>query len=289
LASVVGPAGVLQHSGHVTQAIVRNTYHVASIAMNQRARLVNVSTSEVYGGGRGGYCDEATPRVIKPGASARLEYAAAKLACEVSLENLARRGLLDAATVRPFNVAGARQLGQGGFVLPRFVGQALLGMPLTIFGNGKQVRAFTDVRDVVEGILTISEHGAAGEAYNVGNPSNRVTVEELSDKVLSVTSSQSEKAYVDPCTIYGPLYSEAEDKFPNADKLISLGWRPVYDVEATIHSMHQFMAALPPAMVAKVAGIARDVCDDSVVPVPPLHVRTPELIRETRSVDSRAL
>ena len=76
LASVVGPAAVLNHAGHITESIARDTYAVIRLAQRSGARLVNVSASEVYGGGDRGFCQEDTPRVIKGPASARQEYAA---------------------------------------------------------------------------------------------------------------------------------------------------------------------------------------------------------------------
>lgn len=255
LASFVGPAGVLLHAGCITEAIVRDVYCMIRLAQKHNARLVYVSTSEVYGGGKNGLCGEDSPRVVKPGASARMEYAAAKLACEVAVENLCRAHRLDAVTIRPFNVAGPRQIGRSGFVLPRFLGQALLGRPLTVFGDGKQLRAFTDVRDVVQGILLAAATSRSGETYNVGNPLNRITIGEFADRVLAITGAPVEKRFVDPCTIYGANYQEAEDKFPVADKLYSLGWQPRFDVDSTIRSTFEYMSGLPRPLLLQVAGL----------------------------------
>src|SRR4051812_3194457 len=79
LASVVGPAGVLKYEGLITESIVRDTYLVARWAKAHSARLLNVSTSEVYGGGDDGYCSEDAPCVIRGPSSARQEYAVGKL------------------------------------------------------------------------------------------------------------------------------------------------------------------------------------------------------------------
>ena len=256
LASVVGPAGVLDHAGHITEAIVRDVYCMVRLAQEHGARLVYVSTSEVYGGGKGGLCSENDPRVVMPGASARMEYAAAKLACEVAVENLCRADRLDAVIIRPFNVAGPRQVGRGGFVLPRFIGQALTGQPLTVFGDGRQLRAFTDVRDVAQGMMLAAQKGSSAETYNVGNPGNRISSGELASLIISLTGAAAGKTNIDPRSIYGPAYREAEDKFPNADKLLALGWRPRFDIATTVRSVHQFMAALPRPLLLKLAGLA---------------------------------
>src|SRR5262249_15258959 len=90
LASVVGPVGVLDHAGRILQTIVEDTYAVSEYAVRVNAKLCDVSTSEVYGGGRDGYCSEKDSMIIPPKISVRLEYAVAKLGCEVALMNMAK-------------------------------------------------------------------------------------------------------------------------------------------------------------------------------------------------------
>lgn len=255
LASIVGPAAVLQHAGHITESIVRDTYVVIRLAQRWGARLVNISTSEVYGGGDRGFCEEDTARVIKGPASARQEYAAGKLACEVAIANLCRAGALDAVTVRPFNVSGVRQLGKGGFVLPRFVGQALLGLPLTVFGDGSQVRAFTDVRDVASGIQVVGKRGECGDFYNVGNPHNRTTIRELAELVVKTAKSPSEIRFVNPKTLYGNRYEDAADKFPDATRLMALGWLPEFKLAQTVHAVLASLRQMPEKLMRQVAGL----------------------------------
>jgi len=255
LASVVGPAAVLNYAGYITESIVRDTYAVIRLAQACSARLVNISTSEVYGGGDHGFCEEETPRVIKGPASARQEYAAGKLACEVAIANLSRAEALNAVTVRPFNVSGVRQLGKGGFVLPRFVAQALLGLPLTVFGDGTQVRAFTDVRDVAAGILVAASKGECGGVYNVGNLQNRTTIRELAETVVRVTESPSEIRFIDPKKLYGLRYEDAADKFPDSTRLICLGWQPRWRLPETVATVAASFQEMEPEWVPRAAGL----------------------------------
>ena len=255
LASVVGPAGVLEHGGRIVASIVDDTYGLADYALEHGARLVDVSTSEVYGGGRDGLCREEDPKIVPADTSFRLEYAVAKLAAETALINLHHRDGLDAVIVRPFNIAGPRQSGEGGFVLPRFIAQAHLGLPLTIFGTGQARRAFSHVEDLADGIIRAGRHGAAGTAYNLGNHENVVTVEGLADLVLEITGSRSAKRFVDPAELYGPHFVEANDKFPAAGRAISeLGWRPRRDVEEIVRDTWAYMAAASPETFARLAG-----------------------------------
>lgn len=267
LASIVGPAAVLKRTGHIAENILRDTAVVIQLAQRCAARLVNVSTSEIYGGGVNGYCREETPRMVRGAASARQEYAAGKLAAEVAIENLCQSGELDAVTIRPFNVSGIRQSGRGGFVLPRFIGQALLEQPLTVFGDGSQIRAFTDARDIADGMILCAERGACGTAYNVGNPANRISINELADQVLAVTGSPFGKIHVDPRQIFGASYAEAPDKYPDASRAMALGWQPRYALRETIRDTYDAMSALEPADLLLMSGLTAGCASPAPAPV----------------------
>jgi UDP-glucose 4-epimerase len=255
LASVVGPAGVLRHGGRIISAIVDDTYALADYALEHKARLVDVSTSEVYGGGRDGLCHEDDDKTVPAETSFRLEYAVGKLAAETALINLQQSSGLDTVIIRPFNIAGPRQSGEGGFVLPRFLAQARLGLPLTIFGDGQARRAFSHVKDLSDGIVRAGRHGSAGTAYNLGNHNNVVTVEGLADAVLRITGSSSEKLFLDPKEIYGPHFVEANDKFPAAGRAIAeLGWTPTRGVDEVVQDTWKYFVGASPETFAKLAG-----------------------------------
>lgn len=242
LAAVVGPVGVLEHTGEILRGTVEDTYLIADYAARVGASLCDISTSEVYGGGRDGYCCERDSMIITPKVSPRLEYAVAKLGCEVALINMVRVERLYATIIRPFNVAGPRQSTKGGFVLPRFIRQALAGEPLTVYGDGSMVRAFTHVRDIADGILRSLRLGTPGLIYNVGNPANKITILELADRVVNVVGSRSQIAFVDPKELWGPLFEEANDKYPDADRVMSeLGWQPQYDIDAIIREATDYI------------------------------------------------
>jgi nucleoside-diphosphate-sugar epimerase len=164
-------------------------------------------------------------------------------------------GSLDAVIVRPFNISGPRQSGVGGFVLPRFIGCAILNRPLTVFSGGTQTRAFTHVADICDGIVRAMRSGKRGEVYNLGNPKNRITINEMADLVLDVTGCTSGKVYVDPRTIYGPLYTEANDKYPNADRAMrDLAWTPQFGARAVVEQTFEYMRRLPEHVRAHLVG-----------------------------------
>jgi nucleoside-diphosphate-sugar epimerase len=233
LASFVGPAGVLPYGGRIAKQIIEDACDVASYCRRRGAKLVFVSTSEVYGGGQEGLCSEEMACIITPEHSARLEYAIGKLGAEIALLNMQD---LDVVIARPFNIAGMRQSGLGGFVLPRFLKAAQDGNALTIFGDGKQVRAFTDVRDVAWGLRLLMSKGVKGEIYNIGAEENKTTIADLARKVISLYDTESHTELRDPKEIFGPTYREANDKYPNSAKIRALGWKPEFNITQIIES-----------------------------------------------------
>lgn len=255
LASPVGPAGVLKHAGRMIKEVVGDVYLLMDLALKNDAKLVDISTSEIYGGGQEGYCSEDLPKIVPAETTIRLEYAIGKLAAETAIINTCKVTSLKSSIVRPFNVSGPRQSGQGGFVLPRFVSMAMRDEPLTVFGDGQQVRAFTHVKEIADGIIRAMRFGTVSTPYNIGNPHNKVRILDLAKMVVDVVDSRSEIIFVDPVTIYGPLYAEANDKYPNAEKAMSeLSWNPVIGVEETIRDTYTYMQQVDPAIFEMLAG-----------------------------------
>lgn len=230
LAGPVGPVGVISQAGHITRDIIRDAVVVRDAALAFGARLVYVSTSEVYGEQTQPIAEDA-PRIIAAGHSARMEYATAKLAAETMLLNTSH---LDVRIVRPFNVAGPRQKPDGGFVLPRFIRQAQADGLLTVYEPGTQRRAFTHVADIVDGIWRAAQHGPAREVYNLGNPANECSIRELATDVVEIVG-RGRPVIVDPHALWGPRFAEAPDKIPDIRKAQRLlGWYPTRDRETVI-------------------------------------------------------
>src|SRR5439155_17160219 len=98
---------------------------------------------------------------------------------------------------RFFNTYGPRQTGSYGMVIPRFIGQALRGEPITVFGDGGQSRCFTFVHDAVEAVLALMRTRAAcGESVNIGNE-REVSIRQLDEMVLEATRSDSPIEFID--------------------------------------------------------------------------------------------
>lgn len=227
LAGPVGPVGVLGRAGGIARDIIRDADILRSWARYWSCPLVYVSTSEVYGLQQQPMTEQA-PRIIAAGHSARMEYAVAKLAAETMLLNTTG---LDVRIIRPFNVAGPRQREEGGFVLPRFIRQARAGESLTVYQPGTQRRAFTHVLDIVDGIVRAATLGSPGEVYNLGNPANECSINDLAVAVLQeLDIHDGTVTIVDPRDLWGPAFHEAPDKVPDITFARQmLGWEPTRD------------------------------------------------------------
>ena len=231
LASTVGPVGVLSRSGEMGNDIVRDTVTLRDFCIEERIKYTYVSTSEIYGDVRDWHEDSI--KVFPAHYTVRSEYAAGKMTSEIAIVNKAKVANLDYTIIRPFNVAGPRQKPNFGFVLPRFVIAALTGQPITVYGDGSQRRAFTDVRDICDAIYILAV-GYEG-IFNIGNPANEMAIEDLAKLVLYIVGdTRSEIVYVDPKKLHGDLFEEVPDKIPCIDKLREIGWSPRYSIEQTI-------------------------------------------------------
>jgi UDP-glucose 4-epimerase len=224
--------------------ILGNAIKMAELALRDDAKLLQVSTSEVYGKHAE---DEAAgqhediPKIVPANITVRLEYGVGKLITEVSLINFAKEAPLKVNFIRPFNIIGPYQKGEAGFVVPRFVEQALRNEPLTVFGDGTQKRTFTHVQDIIDAMIKAMESEHNVRIYNVGNPRNLFSIKELAEKIVHLIGSKSEIRYVDPKTIYGPLYEEAWNKVPSIERIRSeLGWEPRYSLDDILEEYVEF-------------------------------------------------
>jgi UDP-glucose 4-epimerase len=113
-------------------------------------------------------------------------------------------------------------------VIPNFVKQALLGHPITVFGDGTQTRCFTDVRDVVGQLTALAEApSAVGEVFNVGNDREEVTILELAKRVKTRTGSKSEIVLVPYEKAYEEGFEDLQRRVPDLSKLRALtGYEP---------------------------------------------------------------
>jgi nucleoside-diphosphate-sugar epimerase len=245
LASPVGPVGVLKHSGNMARIILDDIYWAINTANYNNCPLIFISTSEIYGHrDEKSYLQEDSDKVLHGDFTVRNEYAIAKLLSEIVLTNQAKiNSDFRYQIIRPFNVTGEYQLPDGGFVLPRFVNQALTSEDITVYYDGLQLRAFTWVKDIVDGIYltSVANDSDWNEEWNIGNELNERTILYLAERVKEITETQSNIIHVDPTELHGPLFAEAPEKIPNSEKIKErLGWKPTKGVDEVIEEVVKY-------------------------------------------------
>lgn len=227
LAATVGVQLVVNHPIRTIVNNIRGTEVVLEETCRYRRRLLITSTSEVYGKGTSSVFREDDDRVIGPTHRHRWCYAASKAIDEFLALAYWREKRHPVVIARLFNTVGPRQTGRYGMVIPTFVRQALLGEPLTVFGDGKQSRCFAYVGDIVPALVTLMNRcDINGEAFNIGN-NERVTMEDLARRVIARTGSASEIRYVPYDQAYGPGYEDMRHREPGLEKIRdAIGYTP---------------------------------------------------------------
>lgn len=159
-------------------------------------RFVNVSTSEIYGS-RAYHASEDGPSGLGPATAARWSYASSKLAAEHLAMAHHQANELPVVSLRPFNVYGPGQLGEGA--IRNFMSRALSGRDLVIYGDGSQIRAWCYIADVIKGILAAAvKPEAVGRIFNLGNPRSTLTILDLAERIAQVCGSESTVKLVPP-------------------------------------------------------------------------------------------
>ncbi len=162
----------------------------AAQAVGGLERVVCFSTSEIFGA-RAFRVDEKSPAIVGAVGEPRWTYAVGKLAEEhLAIAYHAEFGL-PTTVVRPFNVYGPGQVGEGA--IRNFMIAALSGAPITIHGDGAQIRAWCYVDDMIDCVLRALERPeAVGETFNVGHPASASSIYALAEAIVRVTGSKSQ-------------------------------------------------------------------------------------------------
>lgn len=226
LACPAAPARYQADPVRTWKASVLGTLHLAEHALACGARLVQASTSEVYGDPLRHPQREEDWGHVNP-IGPRACYDEGKRAAETLCFDLARTRGLDVRVARIFNTYGPRMARDDGRVVSNFVVQALEGRPLTIHGDGSQTRSFCYVDDLVEGLVALMAHeGPVPGPVNLGNPEER-TVRELAELVLRLTGSAAGIRF-------GPLPADdPRRRRPDVGRANALlGWAPRVPLEA---------------------------------------------------------
>jgi UDP-glucose 4-epimerase len=220
---------------------VHGTEVVLKHASKKRKLIVLASTSEVYGKSTDVPFREGAELVLGATVKHRWAYACSKLLDEFLALAYWKERKLPVVIARLFNTVGPRQTGQYGMVLPTFVGQAIAGRPLTVFGDGRQSRSFTYVGDVVDALIGLArEPRAVGEVFNIGSR-NEVTIRELAERVKQLAESDSVIQYVPYDQAYEAGFEDMPRRVPDLSKIGALiGYEPKLGLDDIIRSVVEY-------------------------------------------------
>lgn len=239
LAAAVGVKLVFDHPVRTIETNVHGTEAVLRAARKYGSKILIASTSEVYGKDprdRGGQFGE--PDDLTLGTSLRWGYAASKALDEYLGRAYHREYGVPVVVVRFFNTVGPRQTGAYGMVLPRLVRQAVEGHPLTVYGDGSQVRVFLWVGDAVTAVVGLMRHPeAVGEIFNVGGV-EPITIRDLAIRIKTLTASSSEIVFIPYERAYGQGFEDIRYRVPDITKLRRLiGFQPTKCLDDVIRDL----------------------------------------------------
>jgi dTDP-glucose 4,6-dehydratase len=202
------------------------THNSLKLALEKGAKFLMASTSEVYGDPLvHPQPEEYWGNVNSIGV--RGVYDESKRFSEALISAYRRKFDLDTKIFRIFNTYGSRMRLDDGRVVPNFIGQALRGEPITVYGTGTQTRSFCYVSDLIDGIYLLSQTDqSVSGPINIGNPTER-TMLEFAEEIKRLTESSSEIIFV-------PLPTQDDPKQRRPDNTKAkeiLGWEPKVSLE----------------------------------------------------------
>lgn len=227
MAAAVGVKLIVESPVRTIETNIKLTELVLEVAHKKKKPVFVASTSECYGKSDRFPFNEEGDLVLGPSSKGRWSYACSKLIDEFLAIAYYRERGLPTVVGRLFNTVGPRQTGQYGMVVPTFVKQALAGAPVTVYGDGKQSRCFTHVRDVVRALIALMERpDAYGQVYNMGN-TEEISILKLAEQVIARAGSKSEIVFVPYEKAYEPGFEDMPRRVPDIGKINKLiGWQP---------------------------------------------------------------
>ncbi len=244
LAAAVGVRLIVESPVRTIETNVNGTQLVLEAACKKRKLVFTASTSEVYGKNTNVPFREDADLVLGPTTKSRWSYAASKALDEFLALSYWKEKKQPVIVARLFNTVGPRQTGRYGMVMPNFVGQALEGAPITVYGTGRQSRCFCDVRDAVEAISRlVATARAVGQVVNIGSD-QEISIEGLAQVVKERTGSSSPITYTPYDQAYEPGFEDMQRRVPALEKLEDLtGFRPRTQLPEIVDRVAAYLAS----------------------------------------------
>ena len=238
LAAAVGVLYILEHPLESIRTNIQGTEKILELCNKFKKRILITSSSEVYGKHLHAPLVETDNIIYGPSSKFRWSYAASKLMDEFMGLSYHRTHGLEVVITRLFNTVGPRQSEAYGMVVPRLVGQALRGEPLTIYGTGKQTRTFTYVKDVVNALMGLMESPEAmGEVFNIGG-TEEISIEDLAKRIIAKTGSRSKIDYIPYEVAFEKDFEDMERRVPGVEKIRQcIGFEPKTDLDGILENV----------------------------------------------------
>ena len=242
MAAALGVKTILESPIESISTNVIGSEVVLNAATEFKVRIIIASTSEIYGKNPKQPLSETDDRVVGAPQKIRWSYSDAKAIEEAMAFALNKEKQLPVTTIRLFNTVGPRQTGEYGMVIPRFVENALLGLPLTVYGDGLQSRSFCHVNDVVRAITLIaSTEETIANVFNIGN-TTPITISNLASEIISELKSNSTIEYMSYENAYMTGFEDLQSRIPNIEKIASIvGWKPELTLNDIIHDVANYI------------------------------------------------
>lgn len=242
LAAAVGVSYIIENPLKSMQTNIRGSEIVLELANKFGKKIIIASSSEVYGKDTHTGLKEDDDIIYGPSTTWRWSYAASKLIDEFMGLAYFRTKKLSVVIVRFFNIIGPRQTGFYGMVVPRFIKQALTDEPITVYGDGKQSRTFTYVKDAVQAVMKLAEcDSAAGEVVNIGG-TTEISIGDLAIKIKEKTQSKSEIKNVPYEQVYPKHFEDMMRRVPSVEKLKRLiNYTPQTDLDTTLDKTIEYL------------------------------------------------
>jgi UDP-glucose 4-epimerase len=235
LAAAVGVKLVVQSPVHTITTNIGGTEAVLRSARRYRVKTLIASSSEVYGKGYHVPFSEDDDVLLGPTYRHRWAYAASKMVDEFLGMAYHREYGLPVISFRLFNTVGPRQVGRYGMVMPRFVGAALEGETLQVYGDGTQTRCFCHAKDAVRAIIALArEPAAVGRVFNIGS-TEPISILDLAQRVIRLTNSPSDIVFVPYEKAYAEGFEDMARRVPDISRIHEVvGWTPQYSLDDII-------------------------------------------------------
>jgi UDP-glucose 4-epimerase len=249
LAASVGVRLIIESPVRTIETNIRGTEVVLELAAKKRKKVLLASTSEVYGKQNHVPFREGDDLLLGPTHKGRWSYACSKAIDEFLALAYWKEKRLPVVVARLFNTVGPRQTGRYGMVIPTFVGQALAGRPITVFGDGEQSRCFGWVGDTVSALIALADHpGAVGEVFNVGND-REVTILEVARLAKEITASDSDIVRIPYDEAYEEGFEDMRRRVPDISKLrAAVGYEPTLTLPEILGAVVRHLSAGPAAL-----------------------------------------